>query len=80
MIIVIERDYALPEFFRENYIGAPCRTFGEAEELVKVHACEIREPAELHVTYVHNGTRMVLTSTTTGEILREYAIQMIDFD
>jgi len=79
IIIVIETNYALPEDFRERYIGAPCHSFGEAEELVRMHACEIEEFASVQRYFVHNGERWYLSSTETGEILREYAIQYIDF-
>ena len=77
LIIVIEKDYDMPAASQIRYIGEPCETFTEAEELVKVHACELRQTASVERYFVNNGERWYLSSTETGEILREYMIQII---
>lgn len=77
LIVVIEKDYDMPAPSQIRYIGEPCETFEEADELVKIHACEINECASVNRFFVHNGERWYLSSTKTGEILREYIVQII---
>ncbi len=77
LIVVIEKDYDMPSPCQTRYIGEPCESFTEAEELIKVHACELRQTASIECYFVNNGERWYLSSTETGEILREYMIQII---
>ena len=39
-ISVIERNYKLPQDFRERYIGSPCKSWEEARELACAHMAE----------------------------------------
>lgn len=77
LIVVIEKDYDMPAASQIRYIGEPCESFAEADELVMVHASEIDQCASVERYFVHNGERWYLSSTETGEILREYIVQII---
>ena len=72
-ISVIERNYKLPEDFRERYIGSPCKSWEEARELASAHLCEVEDAAMICMDVTDRGGRCyTATDRETGEILREY--------
>ena len=74
-IVVIERDYSIrDEDLRDRYIGAPCRSFEEARELVYAHH---HYGGDYNTSYVNNGTNYIEISGETGEILAEYFVRLI---
>lgn len=72
IISVIERNYKLPEDFRERYIGSPCKSWEEARELACAHMAEIEDVADFRMNYANYGRCYIATDRETGEILREY--------
>ena len=72
IISVIERNYKLPEDFRERYIGSPCKSWDEARELACAHMAEIEDVADFRMDYTDHGRCYTATDRETGEILREY--------
>ena len=76
VIVVVERDYRLGEDFQDRYIGGtPCVSFEGARELVYAH----RERGnDISVeSYVENGTIYAETSAETGELVKEYFVQLL---
>lgn len=74
-IVVIERDYSVKDpDLRDRYIGAPCRTFEEARELVYAHH---HWSGDYNTSYVENGTNYIEVSGDTGEVLAEYFVRLV---
>lgn len=72
IITVVERNYNLPEDYRDRYIGSPCISWGEARELAMAHMYEVEDVAEFHMDYTDHGRKYTAIHRETGEILREY--------
>jgi hypothetical protein len=74
IITVVERNYRLPEDFRERYIGSPCKTWDEARELSYAHLYEVEDEADFRMEHTERGRVYRALHKETGEILREYFV------
>jgi len=78
IITVVERNYKLPEAYRERYIGSPCQSWDEARELVCAHLAEVEDEADFCMEHTSRGREYRATSKLTGELFREYFVSCVE--
>ena len=78
IITVVERNYRLPEAYRERYIGSPCQSWDEARELVSAHLAEVGDEADFRMEHTDQGRVYRAMSKFTGELLRDYFVACVE--
>lgn len=75
-LIIVERDYFLPADIRDQYIGVPCQSYEEVNELIAAHT-SCWNDTETVTEQVADGINVLEVLKETGEPLKMFLVRTI---